>query len=174
MSYKYFAIIRPLTIGTIPNDKRPVRIENYPEGMKQVETSDGRTLWAWGEVIYQKPLTEYEQYSYDLRSDFEYAPVKHIGYWMKNPSCEIIRLDDRYFLLDGWNGIDYGHCFECLTKTKMIESTEYTLKPIYRFETENGRAVMEEMYSLEEGSDEWEEKTNWLNEIVSYTVTENR
>ena len=172
MTYKYYSIMRPVGLGTIPTNKKPVKVTNYPEGKKIITAEDGRKIWAWGEVEYNEPLTEYEMYRYELKGGTEYPKFKHCGYWMGNPSCEIIGINGHYYVLNGWNGIEYGHCWECLTKTKMLDSDkEYTLTPVYRFNTEAGVAMMNEMEN--ETTDKWDEKIEYLNEIISYRITEN-
>lgn len=176
MTYKYFSVIRPVMVGTLPSGKKPVRIENYAEGPKKVTASDGRTFTAWAEVEYDSPLTENEVYSYDLKRDYEFPKVKHVGWWMNDPSCEIVGIEGKYYVLNGWNGEKYGHCWECLTKTKMADSeTEYTLTPVYKYETEAGQTIMNKLMDdgVEEDSDEWANAVDDLNQIVSYTVSVN-
>ena len=173
MTYKYFSVMRPIGIGTLPNGKKPVRIENY-NTRKQVTADDGRKLMAWGEVEYDKPLTDYEMYSYELKGGYEYEPFRHVGYWMNDGMNEIIKLGQKYYVLFGWNGESFGHCWECLTPTKMADTEkEYTLKPVHYFETEAGIALMDSMNDMDEDSDEWYENETKLNEVISYTVSEN-
>ena len=63
--YKYYSTQRPVSIGTFPKDhfKAPIRLQNY-DGRLPVE---GGAFWAWGEVVYDTPLTEGELRSYELR-----------------------------------------------------------------------------------------------------------
>lgn len=172
MAYKYYSIMRPAMIGTFPG--KPTKITNYPEGRKQVTAADGRTLWAWGELEYRDALDDVEVFRYELKPDYEYPEYKHRGWWFNDSGGEIIEINKRYYVLNGWNGESYGHCWECLTKTKMADSeTEYTLKPVYRYETSAGIAMMNEMIDLDEDSAEWQEKSDYLNEIVSYSITKN-
>ena len=63
--YKYYSTQRPVSIGTFPKDhfKAPIRLQNY-DGRLPVE---GGAFRAWGEVVYDTPLTEGELRSYELR-----------------------------------------------------------------------------------------------------------
>jgi len=174
MTYKYYSVMRPIDIGTIPPREKPVRIENYPEGRKTVTAADGRKLMAWGEVEYSEPLTENEVYNFELKRDHEYPSFKKVGYWMGDTNgVEIIRIEGKFYALNGWNGTDYGNCWECKSKYEASDDTEYTLTPVYFYDTEAGKALLESMYSMEEGTPEWEDMTDKLNEIVSYTVSKN-
>ena len=176
MTYKYYSFHRPIGIGTLPRDRKPVRIENYTEGMKEVTASDGRTFYAWGEVEYETPLSENEVYSYELKRDYEHPTFKHVGWWMDDGNSEIIRIEGKYYVLNGWNGEKYCNCWECLTKTKMADpDKEYTLTPVYKYETEVGQSIMNQLEDsgVEIDSEEWYDVVNELNEIVSYKVTEN-
>lgn len=171
-AFRYYSIMRPVGIGTYPG--KPTRVENYPEGKKLITTADGRKLWVWGELEYVEPLNDVDVTRYELRGECEYPEYHHRGYWMNDGAHEIIQLGKKYYVLNGWNGESYGHCWECLTKTKMVDGdAEYTLKPIYRFETEAGITMMNDMSDLDEDSDEWQLKTDYLNEIISYSVTKN-
>ena len=68
-TYKYYATQRPVSIGTFPKDhfKAPIRLQNYG-GRLPVEDGAFR---AWGEVVYDTPLTEGELRSYELRPSRE-------------------------------------------------------------------------------------------------------
>ena len=63
--YTYYSTQRPVDIGTFPQkkDNLPVGILNYGE-RRAVE---GGAFRAWGELIYEKPLTEQEAAAYELR-----------------------------------------------------------------------------------------------------------
>ena len=63
--YKYYSTQRPISIGTFPKDhfKAPIRLQNY-DGRLPVE---GGAFRAWGEVVYDTPLSEGELRSYELR-----------------------------------------------------------------------------------------------------------
>lgn len=172
MSYKYYSKMRPVGIGTFPGN--PEKITNYPNGRQTVTAADGEQIQAWGELIYIEPLTEEEAHRYELRGDYEYAPFKHYGYWMNDGTHEIIGINKKYYVLDGWNGESYNHCFECLTKTKMVEpNVEYTLRPVYFYETPAGIRLMDSMSDMDEDSDEWKENADKLNGIISYSVSRN-
>ena len=156
MVYRYYTFHRPIDIGTIPMKQKPLRIYNYPEGRKEVVTADGRHIMAWGEVEYKSPLTDEEVYNYELVRDLEYIRYRHVGYWMNDAnSYEIIEIENKYYVLHGWNGEKWCNCWECLTKTKMAEpDVEYTLTPIYFGDTDAGTALMETMWDMVEGSAE--------------------
>lgn len=173
MTFKYYTFHRPVDIGTYPTRVKPTRIENYPEGMRMVTAADGRTFRAWGEIEYPEPLTEHEVYSFELKRDYEYPPFRRIGYWMGdvNGGIEIIRIEGRYFALFGWNGVNYGYCWECKNNRTAIGEERYTLTPVYVADTEAGQAMMETMSEME--ADEWAEMMDKLNEIVSYKVERN-
>ena len=63
--YKYYSTQRLVSIDTFPKDhfKAPIRLQNY-DGRHPVE---GGAFRAWGEVVYDTPLTEGELRSYELR-----------------------------------------------------------------------------------------------------------
>ena len=63
--YKYYSTQRPVSIGTFPKDhfKAPIRLQNY-DGRLPVE---GGAFRAWGEVVYDTPLSDGELRSYELR-----------------------------------------------------------------------------------------------------------
>lgn len=63
--YKYYSTQRPIDLGTFPKppDNRPMELTNYDE-RRPVE---GGAFRAWGELIYEKPLTEQEAAAYELR-----------------------------------------------------------------------------------------------------------
>lgn len=63
--YTYYSTQRPVGIGTFPREKDnlPVGVLNYGE-RRPVE---GGAFRAWGELIYEKPLTDQEVAAYELR-----------------------------------------------------------------------------------------------------------
>ena len=63
--YKYYSTQRPVSIGTFPKDhfKAPIHLQNY-DGQLPVE---GGAFRAWGEVVYDTPLSDGELRSYELR-----------------------------------------------------------------------------------------------------------
>lgn len=63
--YKYYSTQRPVDIGTFPKptENQPLEIVNY-DGRIPVE---GGAFLAWGVLTYEKPLTNQEQYDYELR-----------------------------------------------------------------------------------------------------------
>ncbi len=172
MSYTYYSIMRPIGIGTIPRDRKPESIRNYTGGRQKVKTADGVEIMAWGEVTYTEPLTDEEIYSYELRGEYKYQQIRKLGKWC-NGDIDIIKVGNRNFALFGWNGESYGHCWECKSQTETVGDDEYTLTPVYFYDTDEGIALMNSMYDIEEGTDEWEENEKKLNEIVSYKVQRN-
>lgn len=171
-NYTYYSIMRPVGIGTFPG--KPVKITNYPEGRKQINTADGQKLWAWGELEYAEPLDDTEVYGYELRGEYEYPEYHHRGWWMNDGVHEIIQLGRKYYVLDGWNGESYGHCWECLTQTKMADTDkEFTLTPIYFYETKAGQAKMNDPELADADSETYFDLVDKMNEIVSYRISQN-
>ena len=169
MKFKYYSVMRPVSIGTFPG--KPEHIINYDQRQK-VKTADGAVIRAWGELYYGDPLTDDEIKRYELRADIQYPEIKTVGAWM-NGDIAVVKIGNRFFALNGWNGTDYGHCWECKNRWTAMDDKEYTLKPVYYYETDAGVALMDTMWDMEEGTPEWEENTEKLNEIISYTITEN-
>ena len=63
MAYKYYSILRPVSIGTYPKQGL-INFENY-DRRKYVDEIN----WlAWGELWYSRPLTGEEQDAYDLQA----------------------------------------------------------------------------------------------------------
>lgn len=62
--YRYYSLLRPISIGTIPSSPKPVNIVNF-EASKEVE---GLGHKAWGFVEYTRPLTKGAEYNYDLKA----------------------------------------------------------------------------------------------------------
>lgn len=63
--YRYYSTQRPVDINTYPNQpgNRPVEIFNYDE---RIPVEGGKML-AWGELIYEKPLTEKQMCDCELK-----------------------------------------------------------------------------------------------------------
>ena len=61
--YKYYTVRRPPDIGTVPKDF--VNVKSYGE-LKQLAQSG---YHAWGEVEYNRRLTDKEIYDYELVED---------------------------------------------------------------------------------------------------------
>ena len=63
--YKYYSTQRPVDIGTFPKPPHnaPDKIVNYDQRVPV----EGGAFRAWGEVVYDTPLTEGELRSYELR-----------------------------------------------------------------------------------------------------------
>lgn len=62
MKYRYFSTMRPVSIGTYPNNGKVVEIHNF-DSRKMVSKIQRE---AWGYIDYSEPLTEKEALSYDL------------------------------------------------------------------------------------------------------------
>ena len=62
MKYRYFSTMRPVSIGTYPNNGKVVEIHNFDS--REMVKSIGHE--AWGYIDYLEPLTEKEALSYDL------------------------------------------------------------------------------------------------------------
>lgn len=59
--YKYYSTLRPVSIGTYPKDGM-VKFRNYNKRVPVPEIDRE----AWGEIYYNRELTEKEAFSYDL------------------------------------------------------------------------------------------------------------
>lgn len=87
--YKYYSTQRPIDIGTFPKpaDNPPTAILNY-DCDRRVPV-EGGAFPAWGELIYDKPLTDGQRYDYELRPSREnpdvrekmYAQAQTVGAW---------------------------------------------------------------------------------------------
>lgn len=62
MVYKYYSIMRPVSIGTFPDNGAILGIANFKN--RQMVKSIGRM--AWGYINYSKPLTEKQISAYEL------------------------------------------------------------------------------------------------------------
>lgn len=66
MKYRYYAKLRPISIGTIPSKPKPETIVNF-DNRKMIGSINHQ---AWGYVEYSKPLDEIKAWEYDLLKDF--------------------------------------------------------------------------------------------------------
>lgn len=62
--YKYYALSRPIDIGTLPSRPKPVKINNFNSKI-YVENS---TFTAWGCAYYDRPLSDALVRKYELRA----------------------------------------------------------------------------------------------------------
>lgn len=64
--YRYYSTQRPVDIGTFPKPEgnAPLVIVNYDCDRRRPVM--GGTLYAWGELVYEKPLTEELARAYEL------------------------------------------------------------------------------------------------------------
>lgn len=87
--YKYYATQRPIDIGTFPKpaDNPPTAMLNYD--CDQRVPVEGGAFFAWGELIYGRPLTDGQRYDYELRPSREnpdvqetmHAQAQTVGAW---------------------------------------------------------------------------------------------
>lgn len=68
--YKYYALRRPIDIGTLPREPRPESVVNF-DSKRFV---DDRSFSAWGYAYYSKPLTKKQIAEYELRADSSNPP----------------------------------------------------------------------------------------------------
>ena len=61
--YKYYSVMRPVDIGTIPREPKPDKIDNFDW---RIPVEDGK-FSAWGAITYKQPLTEKQVDDYELR-----------------------------------------------------------------------------------------------------------
>lgn len=64
--YKYYSLLRPISIGTFPqqtDDNRVIDIINFDVR----ELVENNTIEAWGYLIYKNPLTEKQISDYELK-----------------------------------------------------------------------------------------------------------
>lgn len=97
--YKYYSTHRPVDIGAYPKppDNPMTSFLNFDD-RRPVE---GGAFLAWGELTYEKPLTDRELYNYELRPSRENPDVRRtmdeqaqvVGAWeVKNHIPETKRL----------------------------------------------------------------------------------
>lgn len=55
------------------------------------------------------------------------------GYWCTNSDIELVKVNNKIYALNGWNGEAYIHCWECIDKyTATTDKIEYIIFPIYQ------------------------------------------
>lgn len=121
--YKYYSTQRPIDIGTFPKDhfKAPACLLNYDE-RTWVEND---TILAWGELIYDHPLTEEEMKKYELRPSRKNLDVRRqmdaqaqiVGKWE-----DTHRVPDKKRLT--WFYSDFGSYVpnDCVTPEQLSET----------------------------------------------------
>ena len=74
--YIYYSTQRPMDLGTYPRptDNLPVEIINYDVNSRI--PVEGEVFEAWGELTYAKPLTDRQQYDYELRPSRDNPDVR--------------------------------------------------------------------------------------------------
>ena len=74
--YTYYSTQRPVDLGTYPRppDNLPVEIINYDVNSRI--PVEGEVFEAWGELTYAKPLTDRQQYDYELRPSRDNPDVR--------------------------------------------------------------------------------------------------
>ena len=55
--------------------------------------------------------------------------MKNAGTWWNDRNIDLVEIDGRTFALNGWNGYQYSHCWECFGFDAGKE--EYILTPKY-------------------------------------------
>lgn len=91
--------------------------------------------------------------------------IRHIGFFWRDQSIELVEINGTVYALNGWNGEEYTDGWVCYPPyfTEASEDS-YTLRPVYRFEDE-----VIDLGSIEEGSEKWE----YAVQIVDYKVSKN-
>lgn len=92
------------------------------------------------------------------------------GYWWANGNVELVKINDRIFALNLWNGKAFTHCWECQNDCPLDGqmnainlSLEFTITPTYLYELEDI-----DISGMVRGSPEWDS----AHEIILYTVEE--
>ena len=62
--YKYYSLRRPIDIGTIPREPKPIKISNFDSKMYV----ENMAFSAWGAVTYKQPLTDKQVDDFELRA----------------------------------------------------------------------------------------------------------
>lgn len=163
MKYKYYSIMRPIMIGTLPKEVKPDRVFNYPDGRRIVETAEGAKVYAWGEVEYSQPLSEDDCTNYELKPWRTFPDIFLVGKW-RDSEIDVIRIENRLFALNEWDGFGFNNCWECRDCYNKVNDDRYTLHAVYRFEAQN-------VYDFDVSEDSEEYKR--LTEIVSYRIEKN-
>lgn len=78
MAYKYYSVMRPVSIGTFPDNGAILGIVNFDR--REMVEAIGRE--AWGYINYSKPLTEKQI------SDYELIPEKSVKVEDKQLICD--------------------------------------------------------------------------------------
>lgn len=66
MENKYYSLLRPIGIGTYPKEGM-LRFKNY-DSRKHIQGIDHE---AWGEIWYNRELSEKEIHNYDLKKEIK-------------------------------------------------------------------------------------------------------
>lgn len=58
---------------------------------------------------------------------------KIVGRWWNNPCLDIVEIESRFFVLNDWNGENWGDCFEVAKDLCEIidKSVKHCIAPIY-------------------------------------------
>lgn len=73
--YKYYSLRRPVDIGTCPSGF--IKKENYGSRKSVMN----HTASAWGEVVYNRKLTEKEIYDYELLEEVSRKEMQEDDEW---------------------------------------------------------------------------------------------
>lgn len=109
--YKYYSLLRPVSIGTYPK-KGMQAFKNYD--YRQEIAGIGR---AWGELFYDRKLTDKEISSYDLAADAEEnrnASYGEIACIQDLPDAELIELLNTLYQMDPcmMSELEYSYLIE--------------------------------------------------------------
>lgn len=80
MAHKYYSVMRPVSIGTFPDNGTILGIVNFDR--REMVEAIGRE--AWGYINYSKPLTEKQI------SDYELIPEKSVKVEDKQLICDYL------------------------------------------------------------------------------------
>lgn len=82
-----------------------------------------------------------------------------------NDLIECVKIDGRWYALDGWNGEKWLDCWEVDERTFTVcqdDKNEYEIRPVYRFETDVRYEDIPEDIPAE--------LDDFLSEVVGYEV----
>lgn len=65
--YKYYALYRPFSLGCTPQPENNAVLSMVNYGQKEVHDD----IEAWGEIVFEKPLTHEMVEKYELRAETE-------------------------------------------------------------------------------------------------------
>lgn len=91
------------------------------------------------------------------------TPIEPVGVLWNRSDMDIYSIDGAFYVAGGWNGEKYTNCWRVLDAKGLDldekHPGEYTLTPIYVFETE-GKSWYD-VEKFEENSNEWNRLVSW-------------